>query len=117
MLVVSENEVGKGYSADDLHRRQLEQLKARLSEVHPTLHVRGVELLCAQIRANDAALDLREEITAKLGGEATRESMALFARDAEAIVAGERAKRRLRGNAADLPQAPAPLAAKARGSH
>lgn len=105
MLVVSESEVGKGYSADDLHRRQIDQLRAKLSEIHPELHVRGVEVLCAQIRANDAVLELRDEIAAKLGGEANREAHTLFMRDAEAIVSGERAKKRLRGNAADLPQA------------
>lgn len=107
MLVVSESEVGKGYNADDLHRRQLEQLKERLSSVHPTLHVQGVELVAALIRAEDAVAELREEITSKLGGEATRESMALFRRDAEAIVSGERTRKRLSGNAANLPQASA----------
>lgn len=112
MLVVSENEVGKGYSADDLHRRQLEQLRVKLTEIHPELHVRGVEVLCAQIRANDAVLELRDEITAKLGGEANREANALFMRDAEAIVSGERAKKRLRGNAADLPQPPVAASAQ-----
>jgi hypothetical protein len=107
-LVVSESEVGRGYSADDLHRRQLEQLKERLSQVHPTLHVRGVELLCAKLRAEDAVNELREEIVSKLGGEATRESLVLFERDAKAIVEGERARKRVSGNAADLPQASAP---------
>lgn len=103
MLVVSEAEVGKGYNADDLHRRQLEQLKERLSAIHPEFHVRGVEALCAKIRAEDAVLALKEEIAAKLGAEATREAVALFTKDAEAIVAGERAKKRLAGNAAQLP--------------
>jgi|1185.fasta_scaffold00702_6 hypothetical protein len=107
MLVVTESEVGKGYNADDLHRRQLEQLKRTLGEIHPTLHVRGVEIVAAQIRANDAMGELREEVVAKLGAEAQREAIALFSKDAEAIVSGERAKKRLAGNAADLPQAPA----------
>lgn len=119
MLVVSESEVGKGYNADDLHRRQLEQLKERLSNVHPELHVRGVELLSAKIRAEDAIRVLQDEIATKLGGEATREAMALFAKDAEAIVSGERARARvsgnarMAGNAADLPQAPKPKTPKA----
>lgn len=119
MLVVSEAEVGKGYNADDLHRRQLEQLKVQLSNVHPTLHVRGVEILCAKIRAEDALRDLQAEVAGTLGGEATREALALFAKDAEAIVAGERAKARvsgnarMAGNAADLPQGSRPKPAKA----
>lgn len=104
MLVVSESELGKGYNADDLHRLQLQQLKSKIAEIHPELHVRGVEVLAARIRAADAEQELREEIALKLGGEATREAMALFARDAEAIVSGERAKKRLAGNAASLPQ-------------
>jgi hypothetical protein len=104
MLVVTESELGRGYSADDLHRLQLDRLKAKLREIHPELHVRAVEIIAAKIRANDAEQELREEIVAKLGGESTNEAMTLFTRDAAAIVAGERAKKRLSGNAADLPQ-------------
>lgn len=101
---------GKGFSADDLHAAQLAALKKRLDEEHPKLHAEAVQVVAAEIRARDAVTALKADVVTKVGAENARESMILITRDAEAIVAAERARGRLSGNApmagnaASLPQ-------------
>lgn len=77
---------GRGFSVDDLHSAQLDNMRAKVLSERPELLELGRKTLAMQIRAERDMEKLRVELHRAFGGDGVRMALDLLRREAESAV-------------------------------